>query len=115
MLSRRQSGGAATAAAAAAADVSRGRELPPGLGTLPPERREREGERRGSAGAPPPHQEERVLTLDELFKKTACKPCIYWLPLTGAQGLGKPAPPGRWGFPWQAEHCGRSLPAGGAA
>lgn len=31
-----------------------------------------------------------MLTLDELFKKTAAKPCIYWLPLTGAcwAGLG---------------------------
>lgn len=25
-----------------------------------------------------------MLTLDELFKKTTSKPCIYWLPLTGA-------------------------------
>lgn len=86
MLSRRQSGGSAVAAAAAAAaDVSRGRELPPGLGALPGERweREREAERRASGGAPQPRQEERVLTLDELFKKTNCKPCIYWLPLTG--------------------------------
>ncbi|KAL4444627.1 hypothetical protein ABPG77_002444 [Micractinium sp. CCAP 211/92] len=88
MLSRRQSGGSAVAAAAAAAaDVSRGRELPPGLGALPGERREREreAERRASGGAPPPRQEERVLTLDELFKKTTCKPCIYWLPLTDEQ------------------------------
>lgn len=29
-----------------------------------------------------------MLTLDELFKKTAAKPCIYWLPLTGrGQGV----------------------------
>lgn len=94
MLSRRQSGGtAAAAAAAAAADVSRGRELPPGLGALPAERQERgrEADRRGSGGAPAPRQEERVLTLDELFKKTTCKPCIYWLPLTGGSGWGHAA------------------------
>ena len=24
-------------------------------------------------------------TLDELFRKTAAKPCIYWLPLTEEQ------------------------------
>ena len=26
-----------------------------------------------------------MLTLDDLFKKSASKPCIYWLPLTGAE------------------------------
>ena len=37
-----------------------------------------------SDGAPRRHEEpQRVLTLDDLFKKTASKPCIYWLPLTG--------------------------------
>ncbi|KAL4427699.1 hypothetical protein ABPG75_001788 [Micractinium tetrahymenae] len=86
MLSRRHSGSAAPGAAAA--DTPRGRDLPPGLGALPVERRERErereAERRGSGGAPAPRQE-RVLTLDELFKKTASKPCIYWLPLTDEQ------------------------------
>lgn len=30
------------------------------------------------------YEEHPVKTLDELFKKTAAKPCIYWLPLSGA-------------------------------
>lgn len=32
-------------------------------------------------------EEHPVRTLDELFRKTTAKPCIYWLPLTGARGL----------------------------
>ena len=43
------------------------------------------------AASPSPHachcsrgrEEHPVRTLDELFRKTAAKPCIYWLPLTG--------------------------------
>ena len=42
---------------------------------------------RGGPGRRQP--EDRVLTLDELFKKTAAKPCIYWLPLTGGCGFGE--------------------------
>jgi hypothetical protein len=47
-----------------------------------------------SSGRGPRWEEERVLTLDELFKKTVGKPCIYWLPLTGAR-LG-PHAKGAW-------------------
>jgi hypothetical protein len=36
-------------------------------------------------GGPPP-AEQPVRTLDELFRKTTAKPCIYWLPLTGVLG-----------------------------
>lgn len=43
------------------------------------------------AASPSPHvcccsrgrEEHPVRTLDELFRKTTAKPCIYWLPLTG--------------------------------
>lgn len=112
MLSRRLSGRsgdpapggtgvAAAAAAAAAASAAaggprggRGNDLPPGVGMLPPglgvpaDRRQERGERdieRRLSGRDAPRQEERVLTLDELFKKTTNKPCIYWLPLTDEQ------------------------------
>ena len=30
-------------------------------------------------------EEEKVLSLDELFRKTVVKPCLYYLPLTEAQ------------------------------
>ena len=97
MLSRRPSGGArgsdggaAAAAAAGGRGEREGGELPPGLGVRVGaggerreggrggEVRERERERRREE----PHP---VRTLDELFRKTAAKPCIYWLPLTGAR------------------------------
>lgn len=35
-------------------------------------------------------EEHPVRTLDELFRKTTAKPCIYWLPLTGVC-IGAPA------------------------
>ncbi|KAL4856886.1 Apoptotic chromatin condensation inducer in the nucleus [Chlorella vulgaris] len=86
-------GAALGAAAAAAASVGmRGeQDLPPGIG-LPERRLERERERepeRRSSGRGPRWEEERVLTLDELFKKTVGKPCIYWLPLTDDQVVEK--------------------------
>lgn len=28
-------------------------------------------------------------TLDELFRKTTTKPCLYWLPLTDAQAAAR--------------------------
>ncbi|KAI3429480.1 hypothetical protein D9Q98_005571 [Chlorella vulgaris] len=86
-------GAALGAAAAAAASVGMHGEqdLPPGIG-LPERRLQREQERepeRRSSGRGPRWEEERVLTLDELFKKTVGKPCIYWLPLTDDQVVEK--------------------------
>ncbi|EFN59666.1 hypothetical protein CHLNCDRAFT_56500 [Chlorella variabilis] len=93
MLSRRISGrssDAAAGAAAAGAPAPAGaprtdQDLPPGIGRPGERRGSRDLERRLSGRGAPPRQEDRVLTLDELFKKTTSKPCIYWLPLTDEQ------------------------------
>jgi apoptotic chromatin condensation inducer in the nucleus len=55
--------------------------MPPGLGRAAERRSDPEPERRGSRG----REEHPVRTLDELFRKTTAKPCIYWLPLTDEQ------------------------------
>ena len=103
MLSRRVSGRASDAAAAPAGAAPAGPAaagmVPPGMG-LPAERRVHERVHERERG-PARQAEDRVLTLDELFKKTAAKPCIYWLPLTGgcvqAQGWwGGGEDPGGW-------------------
>lgn len=36
-------------------------------------------------------QESPPPTLDDLFKKTSTKPCLYWLPLTEAEAANKKA------------------------